>query len=55
MEIKDNKIIRATKNELFEIYLDRGFDDIMSFEDYVRNMVRHGCELVDDEEEQWQK
>ena len=33
MKIHNNKIVEATEDELFSIYLDKGYDDIMSFTD----------------------
>ena len=48
MTIKNGKIAKATEGELFEVYLIRGFDDIMSFPDYKRRCVELGTEIVED-------
>ena len=42
MEIKNGKISKATEEELFEFYLSRGWDEIMSFTDYVRRCEMNG-------------
>lgn len=46
MTIKDGKIEKATENELFSVYLKRGFDDIMSFDEYKRKCEDFGTEIV---------
>ena len=43
MKIVDNKIIEATEDELFDLYLKRGMDDIMDFNEYELKMERAGC------------
>lgn len=48
MKIKDGKIVEATENELFEVYLDRGYDDIMDFPEYLNACKRAGTEVVED-------
>jgi hypothetical protein len=49
MTIKNGKIAKATESELFEIYLKRGFDDIMSFIDYKNRCVELGTQIIDEE------
>lgn len=51
MKIENGKIAEATTNELFDYYLTRGFDDIMSFTDYVRACMRAGTKVVKREDE----
>ena len=38
MKIENGKIVEATENELFDLYLKRGMDDIMDFNEYKRQM-----------------
>lgn len=48
MTIKNGKIAKATEDELFSVYLKRGFDDVMSFTDYKQRCVELGTEIVGD-------
>ena len=34
MTVENGKIVKITENELFDLYLNRGMDDVMSFPDY---------------------
>ena len=45
MKIVNNKIVEATENELFDVYLKRGFDEIMSFPDYVEACKSRGTKV----------
>lgn len=45
MKIENGKIVAATEDELFRLYLDRGIDDVMSFPDYKLQMVAAGCRI----------
>lgn len=47
MKIKNDKIAEATEDELFGVYLSRGFDDIMSFPDYKNRCVELGTRIVE--------
>lgn len=51
MKIVNNKIVEATENELFDVYLRKGYDDIMDFHEFVRQCKRAGTIVVDDKEE----
>ena len=46
MKIVDGKIVEATENELFRLYLEREMDDAISFTEYVVRMQKAGCEVV---------
>jgi hypothetical protein len=46
MTIENNKIIEATENELFDLYLKREMDDIMDFNEYKIQMEKAGCVVV---------
>ena len=46
MTVKNGKIVRATELELFKHYLKAGFDDLMSFTDYIRRCVELGTEIT---------
>ena len=45
MKVKDGKIIEATEDELFEVYLKRGFDELFSFDEYLRLCEMHGTRI----------
>ena len=47
MKVENNKIIEATEDELFNIYLEKGYDDFMTFTDYVNQMKRAGVKVAD--------
>ena len=46
MKIEDGKIVEATENELFDYYLTRGWDDIMSFPEFLERMKRSCCKVL---------
>lgn len=50
MKVEDGKIVEATENELFGLYLERGMDDVMDFHEYRRRMEHAGCRVVDGNE-----
>ena len=45
-KIDNGKIVEATENELYKVYLDRGMDDIASFTEYKVMMQGAGCKIV---------
>ena len=47
MIIKDGKIVKATEEELYSHYLRRGFDDIMSFSEYMNRCSELGAEIIE--------
>ena len=50
MTIHNNKIVEATESELFSVYLEREYDEIMSFPDYVLACKRNGTVVTDTDE-----
>lgn len=42
LEVINGKITKATQSELFSYYLTRGWDDVMSFPDYLRGIKENG-------------
>ena len=48
MKVENNKIVEATESELFSVYLKEGYDDIMSFPDYLYSMRRLGVVILED-------
>ena len=46
MKVENGKIVEATESELFDYYLTRKWDDIMSFPDYLEKMKSAGVEVV---------
>ena len=51
MTVENDKIIKITEKELFDLYLDRGIDEIMSFPSYKERFIAAGCVV---EAEEWQ-
>lgn len=45
MKIELGHIVEATEVELMEYYLTRGWDDIMSFPDFLERMKASGCKV----------
>ena len=48
MKIENDKIVEATENELFEYYLDHGYDDVMMFSDFLCSMRKAGVRIIAD-------
>lgn len=48
MTVENDKIIKITEKELFDLYLKRGMDEIMSFPYYKERFKAAGC-VVEDE------
>ncbi|MBQ5640483.1 MAG: hypothetical protein IIV05_01615 [Ruminococcus sp.] len=46
MREENGKIVEITEGELFCLYIDRGFDDIMSFPDYMARFKQAGCCVI---------
>lgn len=46
MKIKNNKIVEATEQELFDRYLKMEYDDAMTFKDYKRRMKSSGVKIT---------
>ena len=46
MEVVNNKIVEATEDELFSVYLKQGIDDIYSFPDYINRMIAIGVNVT---------
>ena len=52
MKIKRNKIIEATENELFQVYLDKGYDDLFPFDLFLSRCKELGTKIIDEENEE---
>lgn len=50
MNIVDGKIAEATRDEMFDYYLTRGFDDVMPFRDFLEAYKRNGTKITDKKE-----
>ena len=48
MDIKNGKIVKATQHEMYRYWLEQGWDEIMSFPDYLERCVEHGTEIIYD-------
>lgn len=55
MKIKNGKIAEATELELFDYYLSRGFDDIMSFKRYMERCEDLGTVIIKEEKDETKK
>lgn len=44
MRIEGGRVTSATDAELFRLYLEREYDDVMSFNEYRLRMREAGCE-----------
>ena len=51
MKFKNGKIVEATESELFSHYLKNGWDDIMSFTDYMKRCVENGTIIKEKKDE----
>lgn len=47
---KDGKITLIDENELYGLYLDRGYDDVMPFGEYKQGFTESGCEVMENKE-----
>ena len=45
MKVVKGKVVEATENELFRLYLDREMDDVMDFHEYKARMKEAGCDV----------
>lgn len=50
MKIVDGKIVEATEKELFDYWLKREFDDVMSFPDFLKQMLWNKVIVIKDDE-----
>lgn len=46
MKVEKGKIVEATESELFRWYLEKGYDDFMSFNDYIYQMKKLGVKII---------
>ena len=46
MKTVNGKIVEATENEMFKIYLERGWDDVMPFSEFVFICEQNGTMVV---------
>jgi hypothetical protein len=47
VKIVDGKIAEATRDEMFDYYLARDFDDLMSFPELLRRYEENGTMITD--------
>lgn len=55
MEIVNGKITQATQSELYSYYLTREIDDVLSFQDYLRQMKECGTVIIKEERNEMAK
>ena len=46
MKVENGKIAECTEEELFDYYISRGFDDIMSFTEYKQRCIANGTTVI---------
>ena len=46
MKEENGKITVISENELFELYIDRGMDDIMPLSEYKRQFIANGTRVI---------
>lgn len=46
MKKADNKIIEATENELYNVYLQKGYDEVMDFYDFLYQCQKLGTKII---------
>ena len=51
MKAENGKIIEATEEELFEVYLKRGYDDLFSFDFYIQRCKELGTSIIKSKDE----
>lgn len=52
MIIDGNFITEATEDELYNFYLDNGYDnDVMSFDEFIDMYIKRGVNIIYEEEE----
>lgn len=47
MKVIEGKIVEITEQELYVLYIDRGVDAMMPFEEYRFHMDRLGCKVLE--------
>ncbi len=47
MKVENGKIVEASEKELFDYYLTRGLDEILSFSDYIKQMEKAGVKIYE--------
>lgn len=48
MIVRDARIVEATEPELFKVYLELGFDDLMSFHEYMKRCRELGTKITEE-------
>ena len=48
MKIVGGKITEATRDEMFDYYLTREFDDVMPFQEFLETWKRLGTKITDE-------
>lgn len=46
MKVENGKITEITEQELFRLYLDRGYDDCMDFHECKNRFVEAGAKII---------
>ena len=49
MTVKDGVIVEATRDELYNYWLRRGFDNFISFSDYLKKCEELGTKITSKE------
>jgi hypothetical protein len=46
MKVVNGKIVQITEDELYKIYIEREWDDLFSFPDFVGVLEQNGMEVT---------
>lgn len=46
MKARNGKIVEITEDELFDLYLKRGLDEVMDFNTCIETFKKYGCEVI---------
>lgn len=48
MKDENGKVIEATEEELLKLYFKKGYEDFMSFKEYIIQLKQMGVKIVDE-------
>ena len=48
MNIKDGIILEATERELLKLYFEKGYEDFMSFKEYIIQLKDMGVKIINE-------
>ena len=48
MKVENGKVIEATERELLKLYFEKGYEDFMSFKEYIIQLKDMGVNIIDE-------